>query len=465
MSRRLALLLILAVSLAPLAMAGDWLKFPAYKRTLLPNGVTLLVMEKHSAPLISISVVLKSGSVQDPAGQEGLADITNALLRKGAGQRSAQQIAEDVDFIGATLATNASYESTNVRTEFLKKDLTTGLDILRDLLLHPTFPQEEVDKILKQRADGLKAAKDNPQGVMGWYYNDFLFGAHPYARPSGGTELSVAGIKREDIVRFHEQNYVSGNIIISVCGDLQTAEMEKLLTARFGALPKKSAPAVSVPKPQPVSGVKLLFIDKPDATQTFFRFGNVGIARNDPDRAAVDIINTLFGGRFTSRINTALRIDSGLTYGANSFFDRRKQPGPFVISSYTRNATTEKALDMALDILKELHEKGFTEAQLASARAYIKGQFGPEVETSDQLANLMAEFEIYGLDAKEVDEYAARLDAVTMADARRVIEKDFPSKNLVFTIIGKGSEVGALMKKYAPQVETRSISDPGFGKK
>lgn len=462
MSKRLALLLLFV---APLAMADNWLKFPAYKRTVLPNGVTLLIMEKHSAPLISMSVVLKSGSVQDPAGKEGLADVTNTLLRKGAGQRSAQQIAEDLDFIGATLGSNSGFESTQVRSEFLKKDLTTGLDILTDLILRPTFPQDEVDKQLKQRADGLKAAKDNPQGVMGWYYNDFLFGAHPYARPSVGTELSVANIKREDIVRFHEQNYVSGNIIISVCGDFQTAEMEKLLTARFGALPKKSAPAVNVAKPQPVAGMKLLFIDKPDATQTFFRFGNVGIARNDPDRVAVDIINTLFGGRFTSRINTALRIDSGLTYGANSFFDRRRQPGAFVISSYTKNETTGKAIDMALDVLKELHEKGFTEAQLASAKTYIKGQFGPEVETSDQLAAMMADFEIYGLDAKEVDEYAARLDAVTMADAKRVIEKDFPSKNLVFTIVGKGSEVGTLMKKYAPQVETRSIADPGLGKK
>jgi zinc protease len=241
--------------------------------------------------------------------------------------------------------------------------------------------------------------------------------------------------------------------------------MEKVLTAKFGGMPKKPSTWVNVPKPAAVTASRLLFVDKPDATQTYFRFGNVGIARNDPDRAAVDIINTLFGGRFTSRINTALRIDSGLTYGASSFFERRKQPGAFIIATYTKNATTEKAMDMALDVLKELHEKGFTGKQLDSAKAYIKGQFGPDVETSDQLAGMMADFEIYGLDAKEVDEYAARLDAVTMADAKRVIEKDFPLKNLVFTVVGKGSEVGSLMKKYAPQVETRSITDPGLGKK
>jgi zinc protease len=242
-------------------------------------------------------------------------------------------------------------------------------------------------------------------------------------------------------------------------------EMEKLLTARFGGLPKKTAPAVSIPKPQPVTGTKLLLVDKPDATQTFFRFGNVGIARNDPDRAAVDIVNTLFGGRFTSKINTALRIDSGLTYGANSSFQRYRQPGAFFINSYTRNATTEKAMDMAVDVLNDLHKTGFTEEQLKSAKEYIKGQFGPRVETADQLANWVSDFELYGLDAREVDDYATRLDAVTVADARRVIEKDFPQKNMVLAVIGKASEIAPLMKKYAPSVETRSISDPGLGKK
>jgi zinc protease len=277
--------------------------------------------------------------------------------------------------------------------------------------------------------------------------------------------MSVAAIKRDDIVRYHEQNYVSGNLIVAAAGDFQTAEMEKLLTARFGALPKKSAPVVSVPKPTPVTGTKMLLVDKPDATQTFFRFGNVGIARTDPDRAAVDIVNTLFGGRFTSKINTALRIDSGLTYGANSGFQRNRQPGAFFINSYTQNSKTEKAMDMAVDVLNDLHKTGFTEEQLKSAKEYIKGQFGPRVETADQLANWISDFEIYGLDAKEVDDYAARIDAVTVADARRVIEKDFPQKNMVWTVIGKSSEIAPLMKKYAATIETRSISDPGLGKK
>jgi zinc protease len=464
MRRFLPFTMLLALASAPAHAADDSVKFPAYHRTVLPNGVTLMVMEKHSAPLVSFVVTLKTGSLADPPGKEGLADTTNDLLRKGAGQRNATQISEDFDFVGATLGTAATYEALRVSAEFMKKDVNSGLDLLSDILLHPTFPQEEVDKLIKQRVDALKARKDQPLAVINAYYEEFLFGSHPYGRPPNGDERSMGALRREDIVHFHEQNYVAGNLIVAVCGDFQTAEMERLLTARFGALPKKAATGVSAPKPEASTG-RLLFVDKPDATQTFFQFGNVGIARNDPDRAAVDVVNTLFGGRFTSWINTALRIDSGLTYGASSVFSRRRQPGSFYINSYTRNEKTAEAMDMAVKVLKDLHEKGFTDEQLKSAKEYIKGQFGPRVETSDQLANWMTEFEIYGLDAKEVDEYAARVDTVTVADAKRVIEKHYPLNNLVFAVIGKGSEVEPLMKKYATQIEKVSISDPGYGRK
>lgn len=465
MKRSLLLILLLFATLTHRTNAGEWVHFPAYRRTVLSNGVTLLVMEKHGAPLITVTLALKSGSLQDPAGKEGLADITNDLLRKGAANRSAEQISDDLDFIGATLETSTTYELTRVHTEFLKKDLTAGIDLFTDLILKPTYPAVEVDKLLKQRVDGIKAAKDEPLEVIGHYYQQFLFGSHPYGRPPGGDEQSTDRIRRDDVVRFHELAYVSSNMVIAACGDFSAVDMEKILSSRFGSLSPKYITALTLPDPDPVAATRLELIDKPDSTQTFFRFGNTGISVTDPDRVVVDIVNTLFGGRFTSKLNTALRIDSGLTYGAASSFERRARPGAFFINSYTQNDSTEKALNMALNVLKDLHEKGFTDAEVASAKAYIKGQFGPRVETADQLADLMIRFEIYGLDKKEVDDYAARIDAVTSADVLRVIKKDYPTTNLAFTIIGKASQIEPVIKKYSAQIETRSISDPGFGKK
>jgi DNA-directed RNA polymerase len=205
-----------------------------------------------------------------------------------------------------------------------------------------------------------------------------------------------------------------------------------------------------------------MLVDKPDSTQTYFHIGNLGISRTNPDRVVVGLVNTLFGGRYTSRLNTALRVDSGLTYGARSSFDQRLQAGPFTISSYTRNATTEKAIDLALEVLKNFHDNGVTEAELRSAKAYLKGQFPPGIETSDRLASTMALLEAYGLNAGEIDSYYAKVDAISLADVRRVIKQYFPMDALVFVLVGKASEIENVVRKYAGTVDRKSISDVGF---
>jgi predicted Zn-dependent peptidase len=224
----------------------------------------------------------------------------------------------------------------------------------------------------------------------------------------------------------------------------------------------KPVPAVLLSDAPAAQGRKLLLVDKPDSTQTYFRIGNVGIKRSNPDRVIVEIVNTLFGGRFTSMINTELRIKSGLTYGASSGFSEWKAKGPFIISSYTRNASTEKALDLTLEVLKRLHEKGISEDDLASAKAYLKGQFPPEIETSEQLAEVLSGLVFNGLDEREIDTYYAKIDGATMADVNRVIKEYFPLDNLVFVLVGKASEIEAAVKKYAPAVDRKSISAPGF---
>jgi predicted Zn-dependent peptidase len=212
----------------------------------------------------------------------------------------------------------------------------------------------------------------------------------------------------------------------------------------------------------PVKGKRLLLVDKPDATQTYFAIGNVGTAVGDPDRVAVRLVNTVFGGRFTSLLNEALRVESGLSYGAASNFDTHKMPGPFGIYSFTKNDSTAQAIDVALQVLQKLHKQGITAEELASAKSYIKGQFPPSLETSKQLAELIAVHEFYGLDDREINELEARIDAVTPAIAQQAIQKHFPSDNLVFTLIGKSSEIGPAVKKYSDKQDTRSISAPGF---
>jgi predicted Zn-dependent peptidase len=400
--------------------------------------------------------------VADPAGKEGVAAVTAALLRRGTATRSADQFAEELDFIGGSFNAGSSVDATTVSAEFMKKDLAKGLELTADALLRPAFIAEEVTKQIKQRVDGLKSAKDRAAGVIGTYYNAYLYGTHPYARPAGGDEVSLAAITRDDVVRFYQTAYTPGSTVLAVAGDFVTADLEKQLTALLGAWPAKPAPALAVPDAVATAGRRLLLVDKPDATQTYFRIGNVGISRTNPDRVLVEIVNTLFGGRFTSMINTELRIKSGLTYGASSSFAEWKARGPFAINSYTRNESTEKALDLTLATLRRLHEKGITEDELKSAKSYLKGQFPPDIETSNQLAATLAELVANGLDEREITTYYAKIDGATPADITRVIKQYFPGDNLVFVLIGKAAEIEAVARKYAPTVDRKSISAPGF---
>ena len=447
----------------PAAKSGAGLRMPPYRKVALKNGMTVLLMERRQVPLLSLNYIVRAGSVSDPKGKEGLASATAALLRKGTKTRTAEQISQQLDFIGASFTTFANADLSGGRAEFMKKDIAKGLELFADLLLNPTFPQDEVKKLIAQRVDGVRAAKDRAQGVIPEYYHAFLFGGHPYGRPVGGDERSLTAITRDDIAAFYQSGYAPGNMILAVVGDFNAAEMEKMISDRLGNWTVKGAAPAAIPAPQMASGKRLLLVDKPDSTQTYYMIGNTGVARTNDDRVGIEIVNTLFGGRFTSMINSALRIKSGLTYGARSEFEMMKAPGAFYISTYTRNESTEKAIDMTLDVLRQLHEKGITEEELRSAKEYIKGTLPPQrLETNDQLAALLTELQFYGLSDAEINDYYAKVDAMTLADSRRIIKQYFPLENLAFVLVGKASDIGTVAKKYAPEVKTKSIVEPGF---
>jgi predicted Zn-dependent peptidase len=460
--------LIFAVSLITLAagvftpLNAESLRMPPHEKIVLKNGLTVLLLQKHGVPLVNISAIVKAGAVADPAGQEGLASITAELLRKGTKTRTAQQFAADLDYIGGSLEGDALSDYSVVNVEFLTKDLTRGLELFSDALLHPTFPEDETTKLLAQSADSIRAAKDDPQSVAIPYYTGYLYGAHPYGRSASGDEISLTKIRRDDVVKFYEANYAPSNTIIAIAGEFDAADMKSKLEQTFGAWPARAVKSEAIPPVTPAKGKRLLLIDKPDASQVYFAIGNTGVSATDPDRTAIRVVNTIFGGRFTSELNEALRVESGYTYGAESFFDDRKVAGPFAIFSFTKNETTTPAIDLALQVLAKLHKDGVTEEQLKSAKSYIKGQFPPNIETSRQLARIVASHEFYGLGDDEVNQLEARVDAVTPEIARQVIQKHFPADNLVFVLIGKASAVGPAVKKYAPTQDARPISDPGF---
>ena len=452
------------IALAACASLFGQLKLPPYTRQALPNGVVVDLMQRSGVPLVDFRIVVKGGLEAEPANHAGLASVTAELLRKGTEKRTADQFSEELDFLGGEFRTFEPQQSsvTTVSGEFLKKDFDRGLDLMTDAVLHPTFPDAEVRKMVAQRVDEAKAMRDNPQAAIRMYFAAYFFGPeHPYGHPP--DETTLARIQRQDIVDFHRRIYCGRNITVIVTGDFDQETAAGKIRQAFGAVPAGEAfewrKTAQIKAPH-----NLLLVDKPDATQTYFYIAQPGIDRTNPDRVKLLLINTLFGGRFTSMLNEALRVKSGLSYGANCLLQRPRLPGGIVIATYTKTDSTGKAIDMALDVLKELDEKGISAEQLASVKAYIKGTFPTQqLETTDQLSNVLADMELYGLGRDEVDDFFSRIDAVTLDDINATARKYYKSDHLTFLLLGNAAKIRQVAAKYAPKVVEVSVSKPGFG--
>ena len=434
---------------------------PQYTRTTLANGLTLLLLEQHEVPVVNFELVFRAGSVADPAGKEGLADVTMGMLRKGTERYSAEQLADEFDFLGAAVDMGASHERCTVEAQFLAKDVAAGLGLLTQLVMHPRFDDGELRKLIDLSVDGLRELKDTPRVVVGQYYDAFLFGSHPFARPVGGSETSLPAIGRSDVESYYRTYLHPGTAILAVAGDFRADEMRGELESAFGAWQRGGASPPTVAAPKPVKGKHVLLVDKPDATQTYFRIGNVGVKRGEADAPALDVVNTVFGGRFTSWLMDELRTKTGLSYNAHSNFVQRRVPGSFYISSFTRADSTQRAASLALSLLERLHSTGLSDDQLTSAKNYIRGQYPPDFESPGQLASAIADLEFFGLDRATVNEHTRRTDAVTLADAKRVVATRYPRKDLTLVFVGPAAKIKKMVSRYGTLSE-RDIAAPGF---
>ncbi len=463
----------LIVFLAAASLQFGQAKLPQYTKDTLPNGAVIALTPRAGVPLVHFRVLIKGGVESDPADKAGLASVTSSLLRRGTTKRSAEKFAEELDFLGGTFGASgqggrgggggAQLESaTVISSEFLSKDFDAGLDLLADAILHPAFTESEVKKELARRIDAAKEMKDNAQTSIGAYFRAAFFGsAHPYGHPA--DEHSYSLMDREAIAAYHAKFYCGKNMLIIVTGDFDPAAAKTKLAQVFGGTPAGTAFQWTTVPALARKG-QLLLIDKPDATQTYFQIAQPGIDNKSPDRTTLEIINTLFGGRFTSMLNDELRVNSGLTYGASSRLEQERLPGAIVISTYTKTDSTVQAMDLALDVLKRLNEKGISAEQLASAKAYVKGLYPTRrLETMDQLAALIGEIELYGLGRDEVDGYFGRIDAITLDGANAAIKKYYRTDNLTFVVLGAADKIREQVKKYDPHATEVSIKTAGWG--
>jgi predicted Zn-dependent peptidase len=435
-------------------------RLPAYEKLVLKNGLTIYLMEQHEVPLISVSAIFPAGAIYDSAHKAGLAMLTAKALLHGTKTKSKSGLEEELDFIGASVNTYASKEASGLSAKFAAKDREKVLSIISELLQAPTFPAVEFEKEKKLALAALEQAKESPRNVIGEYYDQLLYGNHVYANPENGRSNTVARLTAADAKRFYQRNYIPNGSAIAVVGDFSTGEMGSRLSKLFEGWAKGTAPANTANAPvAPVSEARVVLVNKNDARETTFYIGGPGVPRNNPDFVAMEVVNTLFGGRFTSWLNDELRVNTGLTYGARSNFSRLKNAGTFTISTFTATKNTEAAIDKALEVMNRLHTEGIDEKTLTSAKNYVKGQFPPRYETSGQLASLLTQMFWYGFDESFINNFQKSVDELTVDKAKQIVAKYFPKNNLQFVLIGKSDDIRKIAAKYGKVTEVQIKGD------
>ncbi|PWJ55613.1 putative Zn-dependent peptidase [Dyadobacter jejuensis] len=443
------------------AQAQHNFKLPAYETVKLKNGLTLFLMEQHEVPLIQVHLTFDAGAIQD--GEiPGLSSLTAQSLMLGTAKYTKSEIDQNVDFVGASMQTFADHDQAGIRASFASKDQDQLLALFKEVVTRPTFNEEEFLKNKERKLLELVQAKESPRSVIGNYFNAQLFPDFPYGSPVDGTPESLAPITTAQIRKFYETYYTTDHAALAIVGDFDSKKMKTKLTSLFGDW--KTQPSRMIKRKSPShswSGNRVLLVNKEDARETTFLIGGKGIAYNSPDYVPIMVVNTILGGRFTSWLNDALRVNSGLTYGARSSFSRYKYGGSFGIFTFTKTATTVPAIDMALQVLDSLHTTGLNEEILASAKAYVKGDFPPNYESAGSLAQLLTAMYRFGFDETFINGFQQKVEQLDLKETKRIIKEYFPKDQLQFVLIGKSSEIREQVRKYGPITE-REIKEDNY---
>ncbi|HET7226817.1 MAG TPA: pitrilysin family protein, partial [Candidatus Eisenbacteria bacterium] len=440
----------LALRAAP-AAAAPALRLPPVATRVLPNGLTVHVVATSRLPLVDFRLVVPAGSVYDPPDHEGLASLTADLLTQGAGARSARQIAEAIEFVGGSLDADAGEEQLVVTCEVLNKDLATGLELLRDVVVSPTFPDSELARKRAEAVGAIEEGFDDPATVADRALGPALLGTHPLAHPVSGGIASVRRITRSDVVRFHHAHVVPDHALLAIVGDVDTSAVLRYVARAFAPWRRSPEPAGEPYGPPPAAtSTHVVIVNKPDVTQTQLRIGCPGVPRDSPDYFPLVVGNTILGGGFTSRLVNEVRVSQGLTYDIGSAFEMERRAGTFEISTFTRNAELRRALDATLATTRRLVQDGPTADELARAKRYLTGQYPLGLQAPDGLAARLLDAEFFGLSADWIARWPERIEAVTLDDVRRALRAHACAAPAVIVVVGDPAKAGPALHGLGP---------------
>ena len=411
---------------------------PALAVETIAPGLTVAVAERHDLPKVAVSLLLKSGSSSDPISRPGVAWMTTAMLDEGTGSRTTLEIQGELDRIGASFGSGAESENCHLALEVLKVHLEPAVRLLADLILNSTFPPEELERQRKLRLDRILQERNSPSATAGRVFRSLLFAeGHPLGLPTGGNEASVQALTRRELIEFHRVHWRPGNAVLLFAGDITLAEAARLAGDCLGGWEAGAVPQVGLPAASPPNGIRVVLVDRQDAPQSQIRIGSIGPARKVADYHAIELMNAVLGGSFSSRLNLNLREDKGYTYGASTRFAYARQGGFWVGGTAVQTSvTTQTLLELHKEIAAIGEARPITPAELSAAQQNLVRGFAQRFETVGRVADQMSELFAYDLPLETLAGYPAAIDSVPLEQVRAAARRYLDETRLLVVVVG-----------------------------
>jgi zinc protease len=416
--------------------------FPSFERRRLPNAMQLVVAPVSKLPVVTVLMVTEAGATTDPAGRDGLAQLTARLLPEGTRRSSGTEFTEQLERLGASVEAHADWDVGVARVTVLTEHLDEAMQLFGEMLRTPAFPVREVERLKAERLAELLQIRAEPGALADEMFARFAYDSSSrYSRPAAGAARDVEAITRDDVVWFYDARYQPAGMTLVAAGDVTADRVEQLARAAFGdwmGVPVSPGTTSDAPARQTRA---VHVVAKADAPQSELRVGHPGVPRNTPDYFPLVVMNAVLGGLFSSRINLNLREAHGYTYGAFSAFDWRRHAGPFAVDTAVKTAVTDAAAREILNEIERMRSEEIRTEELSLATSYLDGVFPIRYETTDAIAAALANLIIYGLADDYFDRYRERVRAVTAADVQRAAQTYLHPDQMQIIAVGDPSAV------------------------
>ncbi len=437
---------------APAPLSPVAFNIPQPFETTLPNGLKLVIFEDKKLPLVSFRLIFRSGDINDPTDSTGLSSALASMLNEGTENYSSKQLAEKIERLGAHLSAGAGSDNTSISASSLTLYSSDILQLMQEIVLKPTFPEEELDLYRRNTIEGLKFQRSQANFLADEQISRIIFGSHPYSNVSPKAE-DVEKITREKLVDFHAKTFIPNRAVMIVVGDVEKNELIKEIEDKLGDWQSGKIDDFAFDSVPERTAKSLTIIDRKGSAQANIVLANPAIERNHIDYFPVIVMNQILGAGASSRIFMNLREEKGYTYGAYSKFDMRRLAGAFEATAEVRTSVTGESLKEFFYELNRIRDEKVTEAELQDAKNFLTGVFPIRAETQEGLTNLIVQKQIYDLPDDYLETYRDKINEVTMEDVETAAKKYVQPENMAIVIVGDAEDILPQVKEYAADIE------------